>query len=96
MSQDIAHLHCLVQAGFYSDAVECWVSVRRDLGSILGLVRRIYYGQKSLHALSVTVKKSLHALSVFGISGKVRTCVSKFVLPIPSNDHKPTLNDNII
>ena len=36
----IAHLYCLaVQAGFYSDAVECWIFVRRVAGSILGRVR---------------------------------------------------------
>ena len=34
------HLYCLaVQAGFYSDAVECWIFVRRVAGSILGRVR---------------------------------------------------------
>ena len=34
------HLYCLeVQAGFYRDAVECWMFVRRVAGSILGQVR---------------------------------------------------------
>ena len=36
----IAHLYCLViQAGFYNDALECWIFVRRVAGSILGRVR---------------------------------------------------------
>ena len=36
----ITHLYCLaVQAGFYSDVVECRIFVRRVAGSILGRVR---------------------------------------------------------
>ena len=36
----ITHLYCLaVQAGFYSDAVECWIFVGRVAGSILSRVR---------------------------------------------------------
>ena len=32
----IAHSYCLaVQAGFYSDVVECWLHMRRVAGSIL-------------------------------------------------------------
>ena len=39
----IAHLYCLaVQAGFRSDAVECWSFVWRVRGSILGRVRSEY------------------------------------------------------
>ena len=35
------HLYCLaVQAGFYSDAVECWSFVRRVAGSILSQGKR--------------------------------------------------------
>ena len=37
----IAQLYCLaVQAGFYSDAVECWTFVRRVAGSILSRGKR--------------------------------------------------------
>ena len=37
----IAHLYCLaVQAGFYSNAVECWTFVRRVAGSILSRGKR--------------------------------------------------------
>ena len=35
------HLYCLaVQAGFYSEAVECWTCVRRVAGSILSWGKR--------------------------------------------------------
>ena len=35
--------HLVVQAGFYSDAVECWIFVRSVTGSILGRVRSKYF-----------------------------------------------------
>ena len=40
----IKRLYCLVvQAGFYKDAIACWIFVRRVAGSILGRVRSKYF-----------------------------------------------------
>ena len=52
----ITHLYCLVvQAGFYSDTVECWTFVRSVTGSILGRVRTEDFFLHLLHSFLKTL-----------------------------------------
>ena len=70
----IAHLYCLaVQAGFYSDAVECWIFVRRVAGSILGRVRTEYIFLHLLHLAPNVNNSNVHKTSLSFISSDSRT-----------------------
>ena len=62
------HLYCLaVQAGFYSNAVQCWVFVRRVAGSILNWDKRCSAFFHLLHRYKLFLTNTVSVSFVFKI-----------------------------